>query len=869
MTMVRKKMCLYSLAFIVPVILLLIVYALIGQWPFGNKSLIVTWDMDDQYINFFQYLKSVFYDSNNFIYTFSKTLGGDMIGLTAYYLASPINLLFIIFNNSNISKVVLLVTLMKIGLSGFTFYWFISSKYSIALHNIIFSSAYALMGYNIVYQQNIMWLDGVILLPVVVLGLDKLVNERKYLLYTVSLAAAIITNYYIGYMICIFSGLYFIYAVILSYNKDESYADNSIVKQILYFIISSVLAVGLSSFILLPAVKSLAGEDGPKLSSLLDISSQLNIFDLISKFYTGSFTWQEVIDGMPNVFCSLTIVILVILYFINLNISKKEKICSAAFLAILFLSLKIIMINNIWHGFCAPTGFPYRFSFALTFLIIYFAFRCFTNIKQGIVKKHLIICLLLFLIMSDAIFAMNYDYLSASKILWSIFIALLTLICLFSLIKKDILKRIPILIMCILCFSDLIANGYLTLKKYNYADIYDVQSYINENEPILQMIDENDTDFYRTELNYYHTVNDSMLLNYNGLTHYSSCDKEFVRSFMAKLGVQDRWAYVIYGKGNTILLDSLFGIKYLLSKSIPNSYYTKTYTQNDVTVYKNPYALPIAFFSDQEILNLNTDSTNPFELQNNIFETIANLSQDILKPCDNITVNTYNLTVQIDDSSIVYTAINPSSEAYIEYSIKAENLYPMYANFNAISSTANLYIDDNLVKSCYRQDFDFVKGGIVQLGEHAVDDIVKVKIVLKDQKFTLSRASFYYQDMDTFRIYYDKITEDSCNLEEISSSHLIGTVNIQEDNKYLVFTIPYEDDWQVTLDGKKVETAMAVDTLMAIPISEGEHTVELKYIPNGLYFGVGISAFSLIAILIFAIWNRKNLGMRKHTEKDA
>ena len=200
----------YAAAFLLPAAVMLAVYALIGVAPFGEKSLLVT-DMDGQYVSFFSYLKDMARNGNDFFYTFSKNLGGDMAGFAAYYLLSPFNLVLLPFSTVHLPAGILLLTLLKVGSAGLTCALFLSRAERAGSGTLLFSCSYALMGFVFVYQQNILWLDGIIFLPLVLWGVQRLMSRRRPLLFILSLAACLITNYYIAYMICIFSALYFLF----------------------------------------------------------------------------------------------------------------------------------------------------------------------------------------------------------------------------------------------------------------------------------------------------------------------------------------------------------------------------------------------------------------------------------------------------------------------------------------------------------------------------------------------------------------------------------------------------------------------------------------------------------------------------------
>jgi uncharacterized membrane protein YfhO len=184
----------YILSFIIPMIAMILLYLSVGVIA-GNKN-ILTVDLANQYVEFFAALKDILSGITSPFYTFSKTLGGNFFGIMTYYLLSPLNLLLIFFNKIDIPKFILIINILKISLAGLTSYIFFNKKFKETKLSLAFSITYSLMAYNIAYSQNIMWLDGVIMLPLIFLGIDKLI-EQKPLLFYVSLTLSIIFNYYI------------------------------------------------------------------------------------------------------------------------------------------------------------------------------------------------------------------------------------------------------------------------------------------------------------------------------------------------------------------------------------------------------------------------------------------------------------------------------------------------------------------------------------------------------------------------------------------------------------------------------------------------------------------------------------------------
>ena len=183
---------------------------------FSANQILVA-DLSAQYEALFSYLKDVLSGSASLFYSFSKNLGGSMMSTFLYYLSSPLNLILMLGSKEHLMDIMALLILIKIGLCGLFMYVYLNRHFQKkGYYLLIFSTFYALMGYNLVYYFNIMWLDVVFLTPLVMLGIDKIVKKESLGLYTFSLALAIISNFYIAYMLCIFFHL-------MTYNIYNSY----------------------------------------------------------------------------------------------------------------------------------------------------------------------------------------------------------------------------------------------------------------------------------------------------------------------------------------------------------------------------------------------------------------------------------------------------------------------------------------------------------------------------------------------------------------------------------------------------------------------------------------------------------------------
>jgi uncharacterized membrane protein YfhO len=833
----RKKTYLYLLSFFLPVILLLLVYAIHNVYPFGNKSLLVL-DLNSQYVSYFAAYQNALFGDGSLLYSFSKNLGGGMIGLFAYYLASPLNVIFLFFPKPNFSEAILLLTLIKTGLCGFTFAVYLRKTFNqqhFAL--ILFSSFYALMAYSIVYQQNIMWLDGVLLLPLVMLGIDQLIQEGKHLLYTVTLAAVIITNYYIGYMICLFSVLYFLYKLLLS-NSFDAHKLSFALKKFSHFAFASVLAGGMSAFLSIPTLLALGEGKGNVSFSALALEPNFPFFTLFYRFYIGTSLNYLTSPSLPYIYSGVLTLILAAAYFGNKGIPAKTRILSGLFITVLLLSFYVQALNLIWHVFNSPVGFPFRYSFLFSFLLITLAYEGFIRFDLRHFKPAAMItaAVVISLFVAQTT-PLSPPLLYITLILVIIYCGLLTL-------QKKIPQKIIITAFIFLLFFEFGINSLLTLRSFSHIPRHAYRNYVSQMEDIIGSIKEHDQSFYRLESTFRRTHNDSFLLNTYGLTHFSSTYEEQVNTFMEQLGFRNNinWAY--YNKGSTITADSLLAVKYVLSK-FPLPAYEQINQAGEILTFQNPYALPLGFMTKSTLLDVTMDRENPFILQDKITDAmISGTHAASYQPVIVKEIIIENLQIERNTNDSVYTRVDPEQEASLTFILLAESNHPLYAFFPAQRhQKVNLFLNGEP----YGSYFDTYNYGVLALGSHTAGTEVKLTMELTTNRISMENQ-FYSLDMDLFNQIYRDLSSSPLIIDSFSHTRISGTVTATSAKPLLYTSIPYNRGWSVQVNGQPAEKVLVLNTLLGVILPPGTHTIELRYRPPAL---LPASAISFIFCLTF------------------
>lgn len=840
----NKNLYLYIMSFLLPFILICLIFAVLHVYPFGN-SLFLVHDLSGQYISFLTYLRDMAGNKNDFFYSFSQVFGLDVVGVICYYLLSPFNILVFLINNTELA--VTLIIMLKIAASGLTFFTFLSAKFKPSITNLIFSSMYALCAYNIVYSHNLMWLDGVILLPIITLDIEILFKKERPWIYLISLTVGILANYYIGYMLCLFSLLYFIAKLIMRYENIKA-----LKKVIIKFAASSLCAGLANAVVILPTISSLSGG---KTGIGINDYGEFGLDILLSKFCTGSYDLGQLHFG-ANIYCSVAAVVLLITYFFNKKIILREKIFSGTAIVLLFISLMSPLFQSVWHIFTKTEGFPARHAFVVCFVMVYLAYRSFVN-RDGIPRYAVFAAFGVCFLACVFLLTKEFEYLPKGMIILSAVFALITSLIL--LVNRENIRRYAAIGLALTVFADLSVNTYKTFSQFEFCNADEYYQYSDTVSGAVEAVKTYDSGFYRMEKTFSRTFvnrkwlepdrNEPMRFGYNGLTSFNSGQKQFVKDFCKNIGFTTYHQWSSYREGTTRAVDILFGIKYILDNENRFDNLYNTLTVNDgITVYQNPFALSVAFAADEAIDSCDLTGLNAFEIQNKIFKTILGYGDDILTPQE-YSINAVNMTLQSDGKTWLIDDNN--AEAYLEFKLTAKDGNPLYAFFPSDEiQRADIAINGES-DGAY---FDYFRHDIINLGGHSAGDEIVIRINPHEENLCFDSALFYSENLEYLAAYAQTIGTGNVSLEKISSSHLTGTVAVPDGQERLMFTVPYQDGWNMYIDGEKVDYTAAFGTFISIPVTAGEHEIEFKYIPKNFGIGLTITILSVMFALIAAFY---------------
>ena len=854
----------FILSFIIPVILMIAGFSREGIHPFGkgttggeNQMLVV--DLWHQYYPFFRVVREKLLTGGSFLYSWQNGMGTNFLSLISYYAASPLNWLSVFFTEEHVRDALTIILVMKIGFCGAFFSCFLRYTYQRKdLSIVVFSVMYALCSYVLGYYWNVMWFDTIALFPLVMTGIVAVCRERKWKLYTVSLALSLIANYYIGYFTCIFTMFMFAAAVI-----TEGKGIRDFFVKLWIIIRSSLIAIGLGAFMLLPAYFGLQLTYSANNTFPQEVSWYEKWTDIFANLI--SYSPPTTKEGLPNLACGMLAVALFGVFLFSGGIKIREKISGLLMLALIAVSCNMNQLNFIWHGFHVTNQLPYRFSFIFSFVLAAAAYRAYDAMaKKGIT----ILQLLLLLPAPAAVFWLNWrkageefafeGAFRSSVIITGAYFMIFLAAKLFPFKSENVRRGLLNICLGATVIAELSSNTILGVKTVGSSGYTSYPASNADVQVLLSGIDSEDKTFTRTEMTGTYTLNDSALYGYYGVSQFSSAANVSVTRLFQRLGLYASEAgNRFYYRNSTPVVNSLLGISHLISKTgmINSDEMALTYRGSSGSTYRydNKYPLSLGFMMDSSILDMPDEaSVNPFEYQNELIRLATN-SGTALFSAQPVALATYN-NVEVTKTgygNYSFQRTDSSASADVSYDFDCMDgayLYGYVRNggVDRVDVTCDgTAVDTNISVADYPIVFPMGNG---QSGSTA-----RVTLSIKDQTNSGSYVSMIYAlDKAAFESAYNALADEQFEIDSFSDTDIKGRVSAKKDG-ILYFSIPYEKGWTVYVDGRKARTTPVLNAMLGAEVSAGDHEIELKYSPEGFRPGLIVSGSSLLLFVLFAL----------------
>ena len=894
-----------TLAFLLPTVCFCLLMLIRGFIPFGETSMLYS-DMYHQYYPFFVAFRKALLSGDSLLYNWNVGMGMDYLGLIAYYLASPLNLLSVLVpENLTLAYFSLLVPI-KLGLAGGFFAIFLKQIFrrndlSIA----IFGCFYALCAWALGYHWNLMWLDTFALLPLVVLGTVLLLRDKKFILYTITLFLSVVSNYYIGLFTCIFVAIVFIcYEICRWRSFGRFFAD---LGRIALF---SLLAIGMTAFLELPAFAALQSTQSSV--NKFPTGFRLNIAD--SNTWAGLFDAMRQVagnmngglvpnykdyDALPNLYCGVFSTFLAFIFLTCKQIKLRDKLCCVALLLFLNLSVIIRQLDYMWHGFHFTNMIPYRFSFLYSFVVLYMAYRAFC-LRNSLKLWQVLVG---FALSAGIVFCTDpprdIPFWIYNGVFLLLYLALLLYPQLYIRPRKDVPHRrkyfvakarterrhltgvILVGIMCVEIVLNLVNFGV----DFSGTTVADYPRGKNYSKVMLQYMDEQETDlFYRTETARTQTLNDGALNGYNGITTFTSSADVRMTRFMQALGYGAKDTYNRYSYEDGSPVANLFlSLKYMLDRQgqvIDNPYFNEVHHYGSVYLLENNMYLPLGFLADSQLLSVDFETAyteltatrgewNKLAFQNELFRSASGVEEDIWSfPVGD------NLTITADDAALLSSTpagnceyvCNVGQNGFVTYRYVVDqagymclDLYSELKNSGYGAKNAfTIWKNDELL---YSDNYSLSQ--ILAVANVVPGDIVELQITCYGGDRGELNVHAGILDDAVFRRGYQTLSQSTLQLTEFTNTRIEGTINCSKSG-VLYTSIPQNDNWFAVVDGAPAETIAIGNAVVGLLLPEGTHTITFSYRNRAFNIGILISvaSFTVFGVLILTVYLQRRRRKR-------
>lgn len=847
----------WLIAFILTAITYAITFSYMGLLGNG-KYIIARSDLKQQYIPFIEYFCSALRGEHDYWFSWSLNMGTGTALLFAYYTLSPFNLIYLILGEDMALTATAFVIVLKAATAAATFQIFITKYLRKSYYEtVLFAMMYALCGFQVCYYFDLMWMDAFYMLPVIALGIYKLVREKKILCLMFSYTYVFAVNFYMGYIVGM--GSFFLFLLYFLYTNKGKGLKEKIAVQGRYFM-CVVAAMLIPAAIWLPAVIQLLGniENNYPAFSL----QECNLLLIINNLFMGEM--QTLYGITPFVYCGLLSFIMLPFYFLNRRKNKRKRIYYAVCLGLLCCLFLIEPLNMVMHAFDQPEMFAHRFSYFFCFIITIIACEQFVSVRDikmkwfGLLSGFAICVFLLCHFMYDQMWDEKYNAntgvtFAVNIVFWIGYIFIL---------KKIQEKKWDMItwrvVITFFLMVELGVNAATCMQRMEHTvmkqDTYDAICALQENT-FEKIQKEDDSSFFRIAYISPYGTNQGFVFDYNAFDNF--CTSEHTKAWKAleKLGIY-RGIHTLKGLGTTPITTALFGIKYMIGG---NSLECEL---NDDFVYlayeENEYALPLGYVVEEDILNYQF-SDSPFENQDLLLSLMTGMEIQCFERIGMEMDVIDGEYIRTDDAT--YLQHQSGIEKDAEFRFRAKNTgHPLYIYFSqdryAVSNSGNEIpkIKTNDITKNYENTVvepelcpsRIIRVGLNEDGEYEFSIMLPQNV---EQEY-YKKAYFCYYDEKEFLKAYRKLQSQPLEIEEYGDGWLEGYVQV--DKGGILFTsIPYDDGWKLKVDGREVNGIALLDgAFLGIKMEQGRHKIEMEYEPIGLKEGITISLSVIVMVIL-------------------
>lgn len=821
------------LAFLGTFVLLCGIFAVLGFVPFGGRSLLIN-DLNIQYVEYFKYLHTIVTGQNSLTYASAAGMGSSFIPIFSYYCSSPLQLLFALLPQEAILLSISGLTLIKLSLCCMTMLIYLDQRFGQRRIHGLFALGYAFSGTAIAYSQCVMWLDGLIWLPILLWGVERILQGKSAKLFTLAVAVSVFSNYYTALM-----GLMFACLFVLAryFSEKPTIPFLTVLKKGLW---GMGIGLACNGWLLIPSFLSVINNRLVQPAQVLPSFSMERLIGLNNAFpFVPAVTLgQEITFDYAGLLC----LILVLSSFFQRSRSNRKKVVDGLMLLLFAASVLITPFYKLWHFLSMPYGFPSRFSFVIVFWLIVTA----AQVWESRDKRSLLWGSALSLIL----LACNTTMTLPVKLAAAGLLMVITALLVYGFQK----------VLAVVVIGELALSCTAAFRSLDHDNVYDgyasaqeVLGYQSEVQEALASFESESG--YRIENLSMRNQNEGLGYNYPGISHYSSTYDKKVSDFLEHYGVSHRMFGSTY-QGTTLFLDAFLGLRYLLREKgeihvqTQADHYSKIAETSTFEILENPYALPLGFVIEDHG-DAPIPQTTTILAQNELARLCG--AEPIITP-----LKDPDLFVWDGDelsSSPLVVARRPDAETSIAiYTQSLNGEDPLYLQlpYETDETWYQLWINQNYALD----DHTGYNAGAQYLGAYAPGEDILVQLVVRDELLRLSKAEVFSLDLSALAEWTAQVQKQGAKAIEIHGSTITMQVEAEAGQKLLT-TIPFDKGWKAEIDGNTVPIEVFQNTFIELPLTAGTHEITLHFWPRGLTLGLAVSAAGALMAFVGLLHTRK------------
>ena len=794
-----KNVAFYAACFTFSIALFVALVIAGHVYPFGDNSFLTN-DLKYQYIDFFAWFRRVLLGEANLRYSFSQGLGMNTWGLYSYYLASPFNLLCVLFPADKLTLFVFVITALKLGCIHISSAWYVQKRFGLSKSAaFLLSASFTFCSWTVSNLRNPLWIDCLILLPICAYGCYELIRKQKMARLAIATALNVMFCWYTAYISILFLCI-FVLVEFVDHVAVEGFSWKLMLDRALRFAGAIVLGLLLSAWTFLPTILAMS-KGGPVLAlgSLLKTSLK----SLIRGFLPGMWVNN---DSTPQFYCGVIVMLLAVSLLLNRRISIKTRIATLVTAVILIASSVLSPLEYIWCGMRVPNGFYSRTAFLLSFFTLWAAGYALQTLKDR------------------------------PKV-------------------RQAYRPTVVLPLLALTAIELFANAHVMWNQLYTGYSEDANSsYVAAAPSTIKPIqDEDSTPFYRIDRTTTRAdsaaLNEGLALGYNQLSSYSSANSPQAIALLNSLGYSSVGEFSTRYAEPILAVDALLGVKYAIAEQAPAGYVATNTTQTGTasSVYENPYALSVGVAASKDIKDSELNGENPFEKQNDLYSKILGRDVELYTKIeatntqDNQSSKQWNVTVPA--GSIGYL--------YIDKDADAGSYWPVALTIDQRTIQNEAWRFDNNIRQ--------IAGASDSPSSHTITMVPAEGYTDMPQG---DEPIFYALDLEVFEQTIDELKTNEFVPTVFEDGDIEGEYTAEKDGS-LLLSVPYDEGWSVTVNGIATELTPAADKgLSCLNVQKGTNIFAMTYKTPGAFAGLAVSLATAAAFVAAGLYARHKKSRR-------